>query len=78
MRRPSGLRLCDPKSWLQQTVRTTSDTCVKILLTTSRTGTEYFLASFIAVYTIEKLGRRKLMLFGASVSFPTPNHHASP
>jgi len=28
-------------------------------------GTEYFLASFIAVYTIEKFGRRSLMLFGA-------------
>jgi sugar porter (SP) family MFS transporter len=29
-------------------------------------GTEYFLASFIAVYTIESFGRRKLMLFGAA------------
>lgn len=29
-------------------------------------GTEYFLASFIAIWTIEKVGRRKLMLFGAS------------
>lgn len=29
-------------------------------------GTEYFLASWIAVYTIEKFGRRKLMLFGAA------------
>ncbi|RDW62717.1 MFS general substrate transporter-13 [Coleophoma crateriformis] len=28
-------------------------------------GTEYFLASWIAVYTIEKFGRRSLMLFGA-------------
>jgi sugar porter (SP) family MFS transporter len=28
-------------------------------------GTEYFIASFIAVYTIEMFGRRKLMLFGA-------------
>jgi hypothetical protein len=28
-------------------------------------GTEYFLASFIAVFTIEKIGRRPLMLFGA-------------
>ncbi|KAN0060267.1 hypothetical protein ACQY0O_007596 [Thecaphora frezii] len=28
-------------------------------------GTEYFLASFIAVWTIEKYGRRSLMLFGA-------------
>ena len=29
-------------------------------------GTEYFLASWIAVYTIEKFGRRPLMLFGAA------------
>lgn len=29
-------------------------------------GTEYFLASWIAVYTIEKFGRRALMLFGAA------------
>jgi hypothetical protein len=28
-------------------------------------GTEYFLASWIAVYTIERFGRRSLMLFGA-------------
>lgn len=28
-------------------------------------GTEYFLSSFIAVYTIEKYGRRGLMIFGA-------------
>lgn len=28
-------------------------------------GTEYFLASWIAVFTVEKTGRRKLMLFGA-------------
>ncbi|CAK1365057.1 unnamed protein product [Cercospora beticola] len=28
-------------------------------------GTEYFLASIIAIFTIEKVGRRKLMLFGA-------------
>jgi MFS family permease len=28
-------------------------------------GTEYFMASWIAVFTIEKFGRRKLMLFGA-------------
>lgn len=27
-------------------------------------GTEYFLASFIAVYTIERFGRRSLMIFG--------------
>lgn len=29
-------------------------------------GTEYFLASWIAVFIIEKIGRRKLMLFGAA------------
>ena len=29
-------------------------------------GTEYFLASWIAVFTIEKVGRRSLMLFGAA------------
>ena len=29
-------------------------------------GTEYFLASWFAVYTIEKIGRRPLMLFGAA------------
>ncbi|KAI9728259.1 MAG: hypothetical protein M1834_007752 [Cirrosporium novae-zelandiae] len=29
-------------------------------------GTEYFAASFIAVFTIEKVGRRTLMLFGAA------------
>jgi len=29
-------------------------------------GTEYFLASWIAVFTIEKVGRRPLMLFGAT------------
>lgn len=29
-------------------------------------GTEYFLASLIAIFTIEKFGRRKLMLFGAA------------
>ena len=29
-------------------------------------GTEYFLASWFAVFTIEKLGRRPLMLFGAA------------
>lgn len=29
-------------------------------------GTEYFLASWIAVFLIEKVGRRKLMIFGAT------------
>jgi MFS family permease len=29
-------------------------------------GTEYFLASWIAVFTIEKVGRRPLMLLGAA------------
>lgn len=29
-------------------------------------GTEYFLASWFAVYTIERFGRRQLMLFGAA------------
>ena len=29
-------------------------------------GTEYFMASWFAVFTIEKFGRRKLMLFGAA------------
>nr|SIP56045.1 putative Sugar Porter [Yarrowia galli] len=28
-------------------------------------GTEYFMASWVAFYTIERFGRRKLMLFGA-------------
>ncbi|KAJ6127619.1 hypothetical protein N7523_003231 [Penicillium sp. IBT 18751x] len=28
-------------------------------------GTEYFLASWVAVFTVEKFGRRSLMLFGA-------------
>ncbi|KAL4398882.1 carbohydrate:proton symporter [Malassezia pachydermatis] len=28
-------------------------------------GTEYFLASLVAIFTIEKFGRRKLMIFGA-------------
>jgi predicted MFS family arabinose efflux permease len=28
-------------------------------------GTEYFIASFIAIFTIERFGRRQLMLFGA-------------
>lgn len=29
-------------------------------------GTEYFMASFVAIFTIERFGRRKLMLFGVA------------
>ncbi|KAI9685714.1 MAG: hypothetical protein M1822_004274 [Bathelium mastoideum] len=29
-------------------------------------GTEYFIASWVAIFTIERFGRRKLMLFGAA------------
>lgn len=29
-------------------------------------GTEYFMASWVAVFTIERFGRRSLMLFGAA------------
>lgn len=29
-------------------------------------GTEYFIASWVAIFTIEKFGRRQLMLFGAA------------
>ena len=44
---------------------------IKLSASTSRVlaaanGTEYFLASWIAVFTIEKFGRRRLMLFGAA------------
>lgn len=28
-------------------------------------GTEYFVASLVAIFTIERVGRRKLMIFGA-------------
>ena len=35
-------------------------------LLTACNGTEYFLASLIAIAVIEKIGRRKLMLFGAA------------
>lgn len=28
-------------------------------------GTQYFIASWVAIFAIEKFGRRKLMLFGA-------------
>lgn len=33
-------------------------------------GTEYFLSSWIAFFTIEKVGRRKLMIFGVRLSCP--------
>ena len=36
-------------------------------------GTEYFMASWIAVFTIEKIGRRKLMIFGAAGTFFSSN-----
>jgi hypothetical protein len=29
-------------------------------------GTEYFMASWIAIFTVERVGRRQLMLFGAA------------
>ena len=29
-------------------------------------GTEYFLASLVAIFLIDRVGRRKLMLFGAT------------
>jgi len=29
-------------------------------------GTQYFMASWVAIFTIERFGRRKLMLFGAA------------
>ncbi|CEH15675.1 sugar transporter stl1 [Ceraceosorus bombacis] len=35
-------------------------------LVAAANGTEYFAASWVAVFTIEKFGRRKLMLFGAA------------
>jgi hypothetical protein len=38
-------------------------------------GTEYFLASFVAIFTIEKFGRRKLMLFGATGQAVSINPH---
>lgn len=44
------------------------------------TPLEYFLASWIAVFTIEKFGRRQLMMFGAtgmSFSMVGPDSKAS-
>jgi predicted MFS family arabinose efflux permease len=39
---------------------------LKAKLIAACNGTEYFMASWIAIFTIEKIGRRKLMLFGAA------------
>lgn len=39
---------------------------VKSRIIAACNGTEYFLASLIAIFIIEKVGRRKLMLFGAT------------
>ena len=33
-------------------------------------GTEYFLAALIPIFIIEKVGRRRLMLFGVSPRSP--------
>lgn len=33
-------------------------------------GTEYFLAALIPIFIIEKVGRRRLMLFGVSLQLP--------
>lgn len=39
---------------------------IKSRLVAACNGTEYFIASWIAVFTIEQFGRRSLMLFGAA------------
>ena len=39
---------------------------VKSRIIAACNGTEYFLASLIAIFIIDKIGRRKLMLFGAA------------
>lgn len=39
---------------------------VKARLVSACNGTEYFLASWVAVFTVERFGRRTLMLFGAA------------
>ena len=38
---------------------------VKSRIIAACNGTEYFLASLIAIFIIDRIGRRKLMLFGA-------------
>lgn len=38
---------------------------VKSRILAACNGTEYFLASLIAIFIIDRIGRRKLMLFGA-------------
>lgn len=38
---------------------------VKARIIAACNGTEYFLASIIAIFLIDRVGRRKLMLFGA-------------
>lgn len=39
---------------------------VKSRIIAACNGTEYFLASLIAIFIIDRIGRRKLMLFGAT------------
>ena len=39
---------------------------VKSRIIAACNGSEYFLASLIAIFIIDKIGRRKLMLFGAA------------
>lgn len=41
-----------------------SETLAKLIAACN--GTEYFLASWVAVFTVERFGRRQLMLFGAA------------
>lgn len=36
-------------------------------------GTEYFLASFIPIFIVEKVGRRPLMLFGVRLPSSPPS-----
>ena len=39
---------------------------VKSRIIAACNGTEYFLASIVAIFLIDRVGRRKLMLFGAA------------
>lgn len=41
-------------------------------------GTEYFLAALIPIFIIEKVGRRRLMLFGVSQPMPIPPQSGAP